>query len=220
MSKSNRIKREQKLAAPPPPPKRTVTRMNRIIVCVVLALTVAGGVAAFALRGGGGNPRESASAGIRGLQTGSAPWAPGEIGLTDRLKKTGVPFSNMQGTALHIHPQLAIVVDGQPMPVAANIGISPADQAMAALHTHDDSGTIHVESPVARTYNLGEFFDVWGVRLTRTCLGGYCANPTKHVAAFVDGSPFRGNPRNITFKDGERIILAYGTKAEVAQAMP
>jgi enterochelin esterase-like enzyme len=26
-----------------------------------------------------------------------------------------------------------------------------------------------------RTYTLGEFFDVWGVRLTRSCLGGYCA---------------------------------------------
>lgn len=126
----------------------------------------------------------------------------------------------MAGTALHIHPQLAIVVDGQQIPVAANVGINPAGQTMAALHTHDASGTIHVESPLVRGYDLGEFFDVWGVRLTKSCLGAYCANATKRLAAFVDGSSFDRNPRNITLKDGEQIILAYGTKAEIAPASP
>ena len=105
------------------------------------------------------------------------------------------------------------------MPVAANIGISPADRAMAALHTHDDSGTIHVESPVVRDYNLGEFFDVWGVRLTKNCLGGYCTSATHRLAAIVDGGSFDGNPRDITLK-GEQIILAYGTKAEIARVAP
>lgn len=35
----------------------------------------------------------------------------------------------------------------------------------APLHTHDDSGTIHVESSTNRNYRLGEFFKVWGLDL-------------------------------------------------------
>src|SRR5207253_855121 len=130
------------------------------------------------------------------------------------------PFSDMSAVALHIHPQLSIIVEGQKVPVPANIGIEPSGQTMAALHTHDDTGTIHVESPVARPYNLGEFFDVWGVRLIRNCLGSYCSTTTKHLAAFDDGTPYRRDARSIELKDGEQIVLAYGTKAEIARAAP
>ena len=50
-----------------------------------------------------------------------------------------------------------------------------ADQFIAALHTHDASGIVHIESPDKRDYTLGQFFDVWGVRLSSTCLGApYC----------------------------------------------
>jgi len=126
----------------------------------------------------------------------------------------------MQRTALHIHPQLSVFVDGKHVPVPANIGIEPSGRTMAALHTHDDSGMIHVESPVVRSYNLGEFFDVWGVRLARRCLGGYCTTSGKQLAAFVGAKPFHGNPRDIGFKDAEQIVLAYGTKAEIANVTP
>lgn len=38
-------------------------------------------------------------------------------------------------------------------------------QEVAPLHTHDDRGTIHVESTVNRKYTLGEFLNVWGIDL-------------------------------------------------------
>ena len=105
------------------------------------------------------------------------------------------PVSMMAPLAMHIHARVEIFVDGQQVVIPANVGVF----ALAAypLHTHDDSGTIHVESPVVRDYNLGEFFDVWGVRLTKNCLGGYCTSATHRLAAIVDGGSFDGNPRDI-----------------------
>jgi hypothetical protein len=58
---------------------------------------------------------------------------------------------------LHIHPQLNITFDGQPLTVPSQIGIDQSLwkdhsldqyglQGLAPLHTHDASGTIHVES--------------------------------------------------------------------------
>ena len=187
-----------------------------MIVAVALVLGVGGALAAFALKGHSSSTPVVAAP-LAGLQKGKAPWVPEVSDLTNRLEKIGVPFSNMAGTALHIHPQLRIDVHGSRIAIPVNIGISPGGQSMAALHTHDDSGTIHVESPVVRTYTLGEFFDVWGVRLAKQCLGGYCTNATDRLAAFVDGKRYAADPRTIQFTDGKRIRLVYGTRAEIAQ---
>ena len=40
-----------------------------------------------------------------------------------------------------------------------------ARPCIAALHTHDDSGVMHIESKQPRTYTLGEFFTEWNVPL-------------------------------------------------------
>lgn len=119
---------------------------------------------------------------------------------------------------MHIHPKLSIVADGEPIVVPTDIGISPAFGALAALHTHDEEGRIHVESPIVRDYSLGDFFDVWGVRLTRRCLGGYCTGQGKQLRAMVDGEPIAGNPRAIKLADEQRILLVYGTAAQIRAA--
>ena len=191
-----------------------MSKANRITLSAggALVILLVVGLAVFALRDRGGGST------LAGLQTGPAPWPSDDIGLTDRMHEIGVPFSDMEGTALHIHPQLWVFVGGTHVPVPASIGIEPSGETMAALHTHDDSGIIHDESPVVRSYSLGEFFDVWGVRLTRTCVGGYCATGDKRLAALVDARPFTGDPRDIPLRNGENIVLAYGTNAEIAKA--
>jgi hypothetical protein len=87
--------------------------------------------------------------------------------------QTGDQESMGTKMVMHIHPQLSIKVNGQPIIVPENIGIEKSlwkdhsldkygMQGMSPLHTHDSSGTIHVESSVERDYTLGEFLNVWG----------------------------------------------------------
>ncbi len=121
--------------------------------------------------------------------------------------------------AMHIHPHLTLIVDGKQATVPANIGIDPSlwqdhslDQygmkmpnmpsmsSMAPLHTHDTSGTIHVESTVQRDYTLGEFLDIWGMDLDNY-----------KVSATVDGNPV-SDYKDIVFKDGQQIALDVITK--------
>src|SRR3989338_1923756 len=65
-----------------------------------------------------------------------------------------------QNASLHIHQQLEILVDGQAEILPAEIGIVRG--CMAELHTHDASGTIHLESVTAgKKFKLGDFFAVW-----------------------------------------------------------
>jgi hypothetical protein len=75
------------------------------------------------------------------------------------------------------------------------------------LHTHDETGVIHIESPVQRTYTLGNFFDEWGQQLGPDQIG-----PNKgKITAWVNGKPYTGNPRDIPLTAHNVIQLDLGT---------
>lgn len=240
MGKAARAKRERREArvAAPPPARTSLNRAWLVGGVAALAATapLAGAVAWATSKTAEpaavdattaattaetaaepGSAETSASGAVPGLQMGPAPWVAAQEQLPARLEAIGIPFSNMEGTAFHIHPVVSVFVRGDQVEVPTDIGISPAAQAMAALHTHDTAGTIHVESPVVRDYSLGLFFAVWGVRLTKRCVGGYCAGGGKGLRAFVDGKAV-ANPREIKLEDGERIVVAFGTAAQVKKA--
>jgi hypothetical protein len=113
---------------------------------------------------------------------------------------------------------LTVNVDGKSITIPPGIGIWPQlwkDHSldkygmrpmnmtmggMAPLHTHDSSGTIHVESSVNRNYTLGEFLNIWGLDLNG-----------KTVKMTVDGKPV-SDFRNHILRDKEHIILEIENK--------
>jgi hypothetical protein len=75
------------------------------------------------------------------------------------------------------------------------------------LHTHAADGIIHIESPVQRTYTLGDFFDEW-----RQPLGPGQVGPARgHVTALYNGRLYQGNPRDIPLAAHAQIQLEVGT---------
>ena len=146
-----------------------------------------------ALLGGGGLP---------GLLTSEAPWPANAEELGPRLDEIGLPRLTREEQALHLHPVLRIRVDGNKVPVPANVGIDPGTQFLSPIHTHDATGTIHVESPEVRDFTLGEFFDVWGVRLDAECIGGHCGD----LQVLSAGEPVR-DPRAVVLADGQQVLI-------------
>ena len=220
MGKAARKKRQRRTVKPAPPPGRRLPQRG-LLFTIALFWVAAVALGLIAWRTSPDSGADSAAGApaavdrgpVPGVATGPAPWPAEQDDLPRRLRAADVPFSTMEGTAVHIHPRLRVLVDGDEVEVPTDIGISYVEQAMAALHTHDTEGTIHVESPVVRNFTLGQFFDTWGVRLTRTCVGGYCASDDKRLRALVDGRQ-AANPRSIQLTDGQDIVLAFGTSAE------
>lgn len=60
----------------------------------------------------------------------------------------------------HSHPTLVISINGGGYTLPTNIGIQGG--CHRSLHTHDATGTIHVETDQDRDYTLGDFFLIWG----------------------------------------------------------
>ena len=64
---------------------------------------------------------------------------------------------------IHIHVRLTITVEDRLVPIPPGVGISP--ECTHPLHTHNDSGVIHVEHTRLEEFTLGDFFVIgerWG----------------------------------------------------------
>ena len=151
--------------------------------------------------------------------TTPAPWAANGNGLHVRLAAVGLPALPSQGTVIHIHQHLDLFANGRRVTVPAGIGIDPRGGFFAPLHTHDSTGILHVESATRRSYTLGDFFGVWGVRLTRRCVGGFCAGGGKRLQVFSDGRRVR-DPVHLSLTAHEEIVVAFGTPAQVPRPLP
>jgi hypothetical protein len=132
----------------------------------------------------------------------------------------GIACDASEQVLFHIHAHLTIFVRGMERQVPAGIGIAPPYEVEATprgafvggascfmwLHTHAADGIIHTESPVQRTYTLGEFFDIWGQPLTRHQAG------TAHgrVTALFNGQVFTGSVRQIPLLAHAQIQLEVG----------
>jgi len=134
-------------------------------------------------------------------------------------KVDGISCQTTEQVIFHIHAHLTIFVNGSPRQVPAAIGIpGPQPQTTPTgtfigggrcfywLHTHAADGIIHIESPVQRTYTLGQFFDEWGQPLGPDQVGPV----TGHVVAIYNGQVYLGNPRGIPLNAHAQIQLEVG----------
>ena len=122
----------------------------------------------------------------------------------------GISCQASEQTIFHIHAHLTIFVNGSARQVPADIGIPAHAQngpCLYWLHTHAPDGVIHIESPVQRTYTLGDFFDEWGQPL-----GPHQAGPASgRVVAIYNGQRYEGNPRGIPLNAHAQIQLEVGS---------
>jgi hypothetical protein len=153
------------------------------------------------------------------LQTGPevAPASTTGTGTVD-----GITCGPTEQLVYHIHAHLAVFKNGQAYTLPAGVGI-PGSHAVNTnqgpiasggsciywLHTHTTDGVIHIESPSKKIYTLGNFFDEWHQPLSAKQVGTL-SGP---VEAFVNGKPFKKDPRDIPLLPHEDIQLEIGEPA-------
>jgi hypothetical protein len=169
-----------------------------------------------------GNLRTPPAAGPLGPEKVPVPGAPalaGPSAATAGQAIDGISCDTSEQTLFHIHAHLTIFTDGQQRQVPAAIGIPNPVAAQASagtfvdsgtcfywLHTHAADGIIHIESPVKRTFTLGDFFAEWGQPL-----GPGQAGPARgKVTVIVNGQVFTGNPRDVALGSHENLQVEVG----------
>ena len=150
----------------------------------------------------------------------------------DRTHAAGLRPERKEFLVHHAHAHLDVFVDGRAIVVPAGIGIEIDDPevrrfedsdgevgyggitrcrtpCISPLHTHDATGIVHTESKSPEPNTLGQFFTEWGVSLGDTCLGEHCSRDG--IAVYVNGEPYRQDPRAIELTDGLAIAIVVGT---------
>lgn len=197
--------------------------MNRKIIYYILGILIVVAVVYVAFsHNKTTSPTPNLNVGLNtlsGIQIGNYPWPPEIDNLEKRLSQIGLPALSQEGTVLHTHQHIDIFINGQQITLPANIGIDDAKGFISPIHTHDGTGIIHVESPVSEKFYLGQFFDIWGVRLSSDCIGGYCNNKDQTLKIFVNGDLFNENPRLIELRAHQEIVITYGTISQLPSPM-
>jgi hypothetical protein len=164
-------------------------------------------------------------------KTGAAPW-PAPQDPMRRTRLAGLTPERFEHLTYHVHSHLDVFVNGKPVQVPAGIGINTRDPGVdhaaladgslayggirmckqpciSPLHTHADLGLLHTETSKPTPNRLGEFFVEWGVRLDRSCVGGYCSPDS--IQFYVNGKRYSGDPRMILLADHTEIAIVIGS---------
>jgi hypothetical protein len=190
-------------------------RMRQLVWIVGLGAVVAIGVFLLTRSDASNRPSEP----LPGELRTEAPWDANADQAAERAQILGLP-GHSTPLAMHEHANVQIFVHGEPQTIPVNVGINEADGAIESIHTHETSGTVHIESETARQFTLGEFFGVWGVRLTPSCLGGHCNDGDNRLRVYVDGEQVSTDPRDVPLDDQTVIVLTYGTEQEEPSPIP
>ena len=147
------------------------------------------------------------------------PW-PVPSDPVDAAKAAGLRVGRTEYTVEHFHAHLDITINGKAVEVPPDIGIDTIGGQLSELHTHDDSGVLHIEAPTSdRTYTLGQAFGAWRIRLDANGIGGLSNNTTGSLRAYVDGKRITGDPAAIKLAAHEEIALVYGPR-DAADRVP
>lgn len=142
------------------------------------------------------------------LRLGTFSWSDGSTGIGG----AGAPINNVNcliAENYHIHAHLTIFKNGEILAIPAQIGLQGCAYE---LHTHDRSGIIHIETAATKSFNLGQFFAVWGQPLSPLNVAGITGLP---VTVYInDGNSvvlYKGDLDQIEFANHRSIIIQIGS---------
>ncbi len=138
----------------------------------------------------------------------------------------GIQCQSITQLAHTAYAHLQVYVNGRSRALPGGIGLVGQSAAASShglyyspttcmywLHTRAADGLIEVQSPVARSYTLGDLFRVWNQPLSHYRV----ADRSGTVTATVNGRPWHGDPAQIPLKEHADIQLALGTPVPAPQ---
>jgi hypothetical protein len=111
--------------------------------------------------------------------------------------------------AFHIHAHLTMYINGQALPLPAQIGIAGDQSCLYWLHTHDTTGVIHIEAPANHSFTLGNFLDEWSTVFPT--LGYPSQLDQSGWQVYVNGKPYTGDLHKIPLAAHTLVTLMYNS---------
>jgi hypothetical protein len=179
--------------------KKLSTKLIIVIIGVGILVAITGGIGAYYYTMGS---KSSSSSG---------------------LTIDGIQCNPIEHVAFHIHAHLDIFINGKSFTVPSQIGIKSDERCLYWLHTHDESGIIHVEAPEKRDFTLGQFFDIWNERFSNSQIFNYTTSSGNNntLSVYINGHKISGmNYRDIKLNAHDEIAIVYGLPSTQPTTIP
>lgn len=127
----------------------------------------------------------------------------------------GIECEKREHSDFHIHSHLDIFINGEKFTIPSDIGIIP-NTCLYWMHTHEDSGVIHIESPENRTFTLGQFFHIWGEKLSNNQIFDNIVEDNKTLSVYINGKKVSDGTEygQIPLGKHDEIAIVYGKPPE------
>jgi hypothetical protein len=113
-----------------------------------------------------------------------------------------IQCDEVEHLVFHNHTKLVIKIQNETQQIPGGIGIIP-NNCIFWLHTHDESGIIHVESPIKQSFTLEQFLNIWKEFDTSSYDGDLPGvSPNNNLTITVDDAEI-----NATSADFNKVIL-------------
>ncbi len=114
----------------------------------------------------------------------------------------------------HDHATLRIFIDGSEVAIAANIGIDDSEcDGMRGIHTHDETGKLHIETPTPMNAPVGAFFEIWGETFNENQILNQVADEDSEVVMYVNGE-LNDEYQNCVIHNNDVIEIYYRDKSD------
>lgn len=178
----------------------------KTIGIIIVCLVIVGAVAVLLFTKGNTTTEEKLK-----NQPGDFSHVPSDEELQAGLANASLSALSTEGTVMHIHQHLDMIINGQKIVVPADIGIGST--FISPIHTHDTSGILHVEAPEVKDFTLGQFFKEWGIKLDNSCVSTFCSDDSHKLVVAVNGQPV-SDGSGYVLKAHDEIEIWYGNSSE------
>ena len=127
---------------------------------------------------------------------------------------SGITCDKVEHLVYHNHTKLIINFQNETRNIPAGIGIIPND-CIFWLHTHDDSGIIHIESPIKNAFSLDQFLNVWNTFDNSSFINNISKNdiPANVSMILENGSNIKSDDyKNLILENNAIITLDFDNK--------
>ena len=159
---------------------------------------------------------ESAALGIAGVMTAAflvlLMVPSGDTPELEEWEITSVCIDEHNPKLTHTHANLSIEIDGEKYHVGPNVGISDSMcDGMRGIHTHDDTGILHIETPSPMDAPIGAVFEIWGKEFSESQIIDSIVDENSEIVMYVNGES-SDQFASYSMQDGDVIEIVYRDK--------
>ena len=84
---------------------------------------------------------------------------------------------------------------------------------MRGIHTHDETGKLHIETPTPMNAPIGAFFEIWGETFNENQILNQVADEDSEVVMYVNGE-LNDEYQNSVIHNNDVIEIYYRDKSD------